>query len=141
MVRSASDRVGATGVRRIPAGWEEVETAVSAVRDGELAKERKGLRQRYLGLFGWQAMTRCAGGPAHTTDLLDRRSLVYDSRTLTIFLGQRYLWALPLFQQTPGPAFVQCRVTHSRAVGDEPFAFALLPDVHPGLCPMSGDAG
>jgi hypothetical protein len=31
--------------------------------------------------------------------------------------GQRFLCALPLFQHTPGPAFVQCLVIHMGAGG------------------------
>ena len=70
-------------------------------------------------VFGWKAMGRCADGLANTKDLLDSRSLVYYSLTQTIFLGQRFLWALPLFQHTPGHAFVQCLVIHTGAVGEE----------------------
>jgi hypothetical protein len=56
------------------------------VREGKLAKERKDKTPAamLLGFFGWVAVAQCADGLAHTKDLLDSRSLVYYSLTLTI---------------------------------------------------------
>jgi hypothetical protein len=51
---------------------------------------------------------RCADDSAHTKDLLDSRSFVYYSLTLTIY---------DLLQYTPGPAFVQWLVIHMGAGG------------------------
>jgi hypothetical protein len=53
--------------------------------------------------------------PAHTKDLLDRRSVVY-SFTHTIHVRAEV--PLPLFQHTPGAAFGQWRVIHIGAIGE-----------------------
>jgi hypothetical protein len=58
--------------------------------------------------------------PANTKDLLDSRSVVYYALILTFLFRQRRLIPLPisLLQHTPGPAFVQCLVIHTGAVGE-----------------------
>jgi hypothetical protein len=48
-------------------------------------QERRGLERGCPGLFGWEAITQGANAPTNTKDLLDSRSLVYYSLTLTIY--------------------------------------------------------
>jgi hypothetical protein len=58
-------------------------------------------------------------GTANTKDLLDSRSVVYYSLTLTMYVRAEDPLSLPLFQHTTGPAFVPWLVIHSRTVEEK----------------------
>jgi hypothetical protein len=83
-------------------------------------KERRGLGRGCPGLFGWEAIAQGANTHTNTKDLLDSRSVVYYAFILTFLFRQRRLMPLPisLLQHTLGPAFVQCLVIHTGAVGE-----------------------